>query len=191
MPVFNFLLYIVSSGGSQTGRAHLQTFCCWVCRSAVILPGGRPPSDPCWLDSETSPLDLDQYSVGVGCSHICLSPWKKYWPPLSQGFWCLHSDADMSCSLDGHRTLKGQTGWRLGRSGFLDTEHLPVTSILDLPSAGWTSTSLTALEFSGTASSLEVTSKMRLQRTHPNGAQDTAKMWPGRPVFFLGPFTGS
>lgn len=123
----------------------------------------------------------DQYSVGRG-SHICLSPWMNYWPPSPQGFWCLHSDEHESCSTDRNRTLEGQAFWRLGWTGFLDSEHLSVTSILlDLLGAGWTSTSLTALEFSG----------MGLQRTHVNGAYYAAQAWWGGPVFLLGSLTCS
>lgn len=176
VPVFHLWFCTAVYGEPQTGRAHLQTVsAAWYTCLLSFFQGQRPSSDPSQLDSEISPLHLggssgqnevallsvpgfpcDQYSVGRG-SHICLSPWKKHWPPSSQGFCCFHSDGHESCSLAIKRTLKGQACWRLGWTGFPDSEHLSVTSILlDLPNTGRTSTSVTALEFSGTARSVEV-----------------------------------
>lgn len=80
------------------------------------------------------------------------------------GFWCLYSARHRSSLLDGNRTFKGQTCWKLGWTRFPETEYLPaaIKNSSGPFSAGWMNTGLTALASSGTASSVDARSKMRL-----------------------------
>ena len=142
---------------------------------AAVFPGGP--------NSDISPLHLlglpqagrralppvsgspcDQHSVGTSCSRICLYPWRRDWPPSSLGFWCLHSARHKSSSLGGNRIFKGQKCWKLGWTRFPETEYLPeaIKNSSGPFSAGWMSTGLMALAFSGTTSSVDARSKMRL-----------------------------